>query len=264
MVKKNGFTLVEILLVIGVISLACISVYTVFNVVNDWQKASNEATGLQNTINRVERATSTNGVFTGLTLETLPIVGGRFTSYINMTEVVSPSPNVLNFVYKNISTRVCSYFVPRMVSNSGNVKATINGTLLENAEDVGNISSRCNNSNNDITITVTSKVSVAGLSTVIPSGDAEALYEAAHPRTLVNAYHYAVMIPSINSIIFNSGGTAIMSYADAYSWFMSSAVYASYASYSPVVVFTPACASGYEPAKNYKLEVVDPPTCQLS
>ena len=263
MIKKNGFTLVEILLVVGIISLAIVSIYTIFNIASDWQKSSNEAAGLQNAINRIERATSSTGIFTGVTLGTLPIVGGGFISSISMKDVVSPNQNTLHFIYKSVGSRVCSSFVTKMLGMAGNVSAIINGTVLANLSEFKDIASQCTNDSNDITIALNSNISVAGLTPVIPSADADALYEAAHPRTIANVYYFQVMIPSLHpTLVFSMGGTPFLSYSNAMSWFLSTSFYAAYVAYNPVIVLIPACTSGYEPAKNSKLELINPSTCQ--
>ena len=169
MKKQKGFTLVETLLIIGIISLGTIGVYTIFNIASDWNKASNEALGLQNAVNRIERATNTSGNFTGITMNTLPVVGGGFSSFINMSDIVSPSPNTLNFIYRNMNGRICSNFVSKMLGMPGNISAVLNGVAVPNMSEASDITSKCTSDSNDVTISLSSNVSVAGLGFVTPS-----------------------------------------------------------------------------------------------
>lgn len=169
MKKQKGFTLVEILLIVGIVSIATVGVYTIFNIASDWNKASNEADGLYNIITRVERATNTSGNFSGISMATLPIIGGNFTSFINMNNIISPAPNTLNFVYRNVNGRICSNFVSKMLGMPGNVSAILNGTVVPNMTQASDVSSICARDSNDVTISLSSNVSVVGLIPVTPS-----------------------------------------------------------------------------------------------
>ena len=65
--KNKGFTLVEILLVVGFIALASIGIYAVYNKVTTTSKANQENTNLQTLKTGIKQLYGNQGNFTGLT-----------------------------------------------------------------------------------------------------------------------------------------------------------------------------------------------------
>lgn len=167
--KLKGFTLIEILITIGLISLATVGTYVVFGLAQDTSNSNEEATQLSNAITRLDRATSASGVYTGVTKETLDSLGNPFYSKFNLTGIVSPTPNKLHINYTGMSNRNCAKFISKMISSSGNVSAIVNGSEQVGGADVGSISSLCADNENAVTIVLTSNISVAGLGAVVPS-----------------------------------------------------------------------------------------------
>ncbi len=65
--KNKGFTLVEILLVVGFIALASIGIYAVYNKVTTTSKANQENNNLQTLKTGIKQLFGNQGNFTGLT-----------------------------------------------------------------------------------------------------------------------------------------------------------------------------------------------------
>jgi type II secretory pathway pseudopilin PulG len=65
--KSKGFTLVEILLVVGFIALASIGIYAVYNKVTTTSKANEENRNLQTLKTGIKQLYGNQGTFTGLT-----------------------------------------------------------------------------------------------------------------------------------------------------------------------------------------------------
>ena len=151
--KIKGFTLVELLISVGLISLATVGIYAASNVASDWRKSSQEVKSLNSTIVDVNNSISTTGIYTGVTLSSLKNMSINVNSALDLSDVNSPSPRVLHFVYNNVNPRVCNDFSSKMLSSSKNIGVIINGVAY-NENNISNIVGACNvnNNSNDVTV----------------------------------------------------------------------------------------------------------------
>jgi type II secretory pathway pseudopilin PulG len=167
--KNKGFTLVETLLIIGVVSLSIIGVYVIFNIANSWVTSNEEATQVSNAIERINRASSSAGIYTGMNKTVLDSLGGQFNSKFNLTGIDSPTPNKLNINYSDISSRNCSSFVSKILEKGNNLATVVNGTNISSSAEISSIANACSGDSNTVVIVLTSNTSVVGLTPVVPT-----------------------------------------------------------------------------------------------
>jgi len=165
---KNGFTLVEILLITGIISLACIGLYVIFSNASSTYTSNDESEKLFNAIYRLERASSASGVFTGINAGTFSLVGG-FKSKLNVSDISSPQPDTLNLTYSGVSQGICSKFVTKISSGMDNLSARVNGTDIPRYSDPAGVGQSCSSDSNTVVAVLKSRISSAGLAPVTPS-----------------------------------------------------------------------------------------------
>lgn len=169
MKKEQGFTLVELLVATGVISLASVGLYGVYSITSDWQKTNQEVKSLNLLISEIENSTSTTGKYTGITNASL--TNHNFSSALNLKEVNSPQDTKLNFEYKDISPRVCTEFTSKMIASAKNkVTAIINGDIFDE-NNITHLAAACNASdgNSDVTIVVNKELPAYTIDTVVAS-----------------------------------------------------------------------------------------------
>ena len=253
-IKKinRGFTLIESILVIAAISLSLIGVYIIFRYLTDNYTSYSEARGLHNLITRVESATSTVGTFTGMTIDTLTPIGGRFESKLDLRTIVSPDPKTLHFIYLGMGSRICSDFVNKMIRRNTGISAILNGGSIANNSDPVEIVNGCNQDTNNVTIVLNSS------NTFLSAND---IYRQAHPIVSSHAWTVSYSWPSGGGGGF---GTAMTNFAGAEAYVNS--ILGGHATSPwgmPDIVYTPYCSvPGWEPAKNADGSLTNPPGCQ--
>ena len=160
--NKKGFTLIELLIATGFISLASVGAYTVANTANDYRKSSTEVKALNALIKQVENSTSTTENYQSISLSSL-----AFNSALTLADV-QPNNKQLNFIYKDISSRVCNDFTSKMLTSSKNVGAIVNGSNF-NKENIKDIAVACYQNTNDLTIVLNKELTDYSINTVVAS-----------------------------------------------------------------------------------------------
>ena len=143
--KKKGFTTIELLITTGFISISSLGAYAVANIATDWRKSTTEVKSLNALISSIENSTSTQDNFKDISYSSL-----AFNSSLNLANI-EPVDKKLNFVYQDISSRVCNDFVRKMLTSSKNIGSIVNG-LEFNKESIKDIAIGCQKDKNDITI----------------------------------------------------------------------------------------------------------------
>lgn len=160
--NKKGFTLIELLIATGFISLGSVGAYAVANTANDYRKSSTEVKALNALIQQVENSTSTTENYQGISLSSL-----AFNSALTLADV-QPEAKKLNFIYKDISSRVCNDFTSKMLTSSKSIGAIVNGSNF-NKENIKDISVACYQNTNDLTIVLNKELNDYSINTVVAS-----------------------------------------------------------------------------------------------
>lgn len=128
--KLKGYTLIELMIITGVLGLATIGIYTVATIASDWRKSSQEVKSLNTTLAQIDNSTLTTGSYSGITLSSLNNYSTGFNSALPLKEVIAPNAKQLNFVYDGVSSRICNDFAGKMLQSSNNIGAIINGKQI--------------------------------------------------------------------------------------------------------------------------------------
>lgn len=160
--KNKGITLIEPLIATGFISLASVGAYVVANTANDYRKSSTEVKALNALIQQVENSTSTVENYQSISLSSL-----AFNSALTLADV-QPEAKKLNFIYKDMSSRVCNDFTSKMLASSKNVGAIVNGSNF-NKENIKDIAVACYQNTNDLTIVLNKELNDYSINTVVAS-----------------------------------------------------------------------------------------------
>lgn len=160
--KKKGFTTIELLITTGFISLSSLGVYAVANIATDWRNSTTEVKSLNALISSIENSTSTREDFKDVSYSSL-----AFNSSLNLAKI-EPISKKLNFVYQDISSRVCNDFVGKMLTSSKNIVSIVNG-LEFSKDNIKDIATACYQDRNDITIVLKKQLNDYSINTVVAS-----------------------------------------------------------------------------------------------
>lgn len=145
--KNKGFTLVEILIAVGLVSIASVSTYGIATYANDIRTTKSEVSDLSEFIKSIENTTNTT-VFNDEAIQTFQ----QYKSNLELASITSKNGNLL-LNYSNVKTRVCVDFVSKMISANKNIAAIINGKDISK-NDLNEISNSCFNNQNELSIVV--------------------------------------------------------------------------------------------------------------
>lgn len=145
--KNKGFTLVEILIAVGLVSIASVSTYHIANYANDFRTIKSEVSDLSEFIKSIENTTNTT-VFNDEAIQTFQ----QYKSNLELASITSKNGNLL-LNYSNVKTRVCVDFVSKMISANKNISAIINGKDIKK-NDLNEISNSCFSNTNELSIVV--------------------------------------------------------------------------------------------------------------
>lgn len=159
---KKGFTTIELLITTGFISISSLGAYAVANIATDWRKSNQEVKSLNALITSIENSTSTQDSFKDVSHSSL-----AFNSSLNLANI-EPINKKLNFVYQDISSRVCNDFVGKMLTSSKNIGSIVNG-LEFSKENIKDIALACHQDRNDITIVLNKQINDYSINTVVAS-----------------------------------------------------------------------------------------------
>lgn len=127
-----------------------------------YRKSSTEVKALNALIQQVENSTSTTENYQSISLSSL-----AFNSALTLADV-QPANKQLNFVYKDIGSRVCNDFTSKMLASSKNVMAIVNGSNF-NKENIKDIAVACYQNTNDLTIVLNKELNDYSINTVVAS-----------------------------------------------------------------------------------------------
>ena len=145
--KNKGFTLLELLIAVGFVSVASVSTYNIASFANDVMIIRNETKNLSEFIKDIENTTNTNA-FNDEAIQTFR----EYKSNLELSSITTKSGKLL-LNYSNVKTRVCVDFVSKMISANKNITALINGKEITK-NDLNEISNSCFNNQNELSIVV--------------------------------------------------------------------------------------------------------------
>ncbi len=166
--KQKGYTLLELLIITGIVSLAAASVYGIAKVASDWSKSSRETEKLQVLFRQINDSTNMMG-YSGITKDNLSNISSGIESALDLRNVVSPSADKLNFEYRNLGARVCRDLTLKMLSSSNTVHAIVNGVTFDSPNNVGALVGACDNSDNDVTVVLNKYQDTTVMASASPS-----------------------------------------------------------------------------------------------
>lgn len=170
--NKNGYTLLELLLITGLVSLASIGLYSAYLWTDNVRKTKSEVQSLSNVIRDLENYNSAKGDLLGINLNTLHSYSQNFQSSLNLTNISSTTEQV-KFSYSDINSRICNDFTSKILSSNRNISSKINNNNVQN--DLSAISTACNQNNNDIEITYNKAINTSPITVVTASVNASPL-----------------------------------------------------------------------------------------
>lgn len=159
--RESGFTLLELLLVIGVAALLLIGGIATYRLVSEGNKTT-EATRLLLTIRQQTNtmAQQSNGVYTGITFAsatsslTSPLVTSGtlrnqqltpFQGNITITPATSvATDDALNVTFTKVPQSACTKMAAAINNPSEVNSVTVNGTAITIPVNAGNVASACN------------------------------------------------------------------------------------------------------------------------
>lgn len=138
--NNKGFTLVELLVSIGFLSVASVSTYNIASYANDFRVIKNEVNDLSQFVKDIENTTNTTD-FNDETINTLR----QYKSNLELSSITTKKGNLL-LNYSNVKARICIDFVNKMIAGNRNITAIINGKDI-GKNDLAEISNSCLNQN---------------------------------------------------------------------------------------------------------------------
>lgn len=150
--KDNGFTLIELIIVVGVMALAAASVYGLASIASDWRKSSAETQKLLILMRELDSATNITGSLAGIDMTNLSNISGGMDSSLDLKSITSVGTDKLEFSYKDVNPRVCNDMGGKLLASANNIELKVNGINILHAEDVSGLGVACSQNRNDLTI----------------------------------------------------------------------------------------------------------------
>lgn len=150
--RLKGYTLIELLVGTGVLSLATIGIYTIAMFAFDWRRVNQEVKLLNIVMKEIDNSTLGNGSYENINLLELEKMGIEFNSALQLININSTDKSKLNFEYSGVSKRVCVNFVEKMLGSNNNIDVLVNNQKITN-KNLNDILYLCNMSNiNDVKV----------------------------------------------------------------------------------------------------------------
>ena len=152
-IRKKGFTLIEILLIVFFIGLTSLGIYMMQGKTSDEVTISKEKEYILSLFDEIDRSASVLSRFQNISLQSLKDNG--YISKTNGFELVSvnaPTPTRLEATYNNLKNKECSMFVSSIVNFSETYSAKINNIVIPSKADPKNITLECSNNLNEVVI----------------------------------------------------------------------------------------------------------------
>ena len=152
-IRKKGFTLIEILLIVFFVSLTFLGIYMMQGKTSDEVTINKEKEYILTLFDEIDRSASVLSRFQNISLQSLKENG-----YINKTNgfdlvsVTAPTPTRLEATYNNLKNKECSMFVSSIVNFSESYSAKINNIIIPSKADPKNITLECSADSNNVVI----------------------------------------------------------------------------------------------------------------
>lgn len=148
--KKNGFTNIELLLVVGVISVLSGATYYLYENTNDKRLVSSEMGNLQTLVAKLRDATIASD-YANLDNQKLNDYGIYYQSEFHDFKIEGLSKNSFKVNYGQITARQCNDFTLKTTVLKGEyvISQKVNG---KNVSNISKVVSECNNDTNDVEI----------------------------------------------------------------------------------------------------------------
>lgn len=186
--KIKGFTLIELMIGIGLISVSSVAIYSVASITNDYRKSSSEVKSLSQVIKNVDLNI---GSFSHVTISSL-----SFNSSLNLKDLKTDNDK-LTFIYDDVNTRICNDFASKMVSGNRNISLNINNTDISKNK-LKEISNTCVLSHNKMMVVLNKELSDYSLNTVVASAN---LPPAPPPDIAIPDMPIPQALPVVNGFI---------------------------------------------------------------
>ena len=150
--NKNGFTMVEILLVMGFIALASISTYVLYDDVKAAYVADAEIKNLGTLLERIDKSYDSVSSYSAISLEHVKELNIPIENKIDLASITSPTPSSVQFDYANVTSEICTKFTKSLVYKGDNISAIVNGQPVPSFAEIPLITSLCNQPLNSVAI----------------------------------------------------------------------------------------------------------------
>ena len=151
--KEKGFTNIELLLGVGIISVLSGSVYFLYHNTNDKRIASSETTNLNSLVSRLANA-ATASTYASLNKTQLNDYGIYYKSEFTSFDIQGLSPRSFQVNYSGLSARQCNDFALKTSSMQGDFKVShiINGSTPNQNTLLQDVVSQCNLDSNTVNV----------------------------------------------------------------------------------------------------------------
>lgn len=184
--KIKGFTLVELLLGVGLIAMGTGAIYVLNDITGHSNDAFQESQRLISYSKTASSIISSSGDYSAINIEFLENYGISVDKKLGLNKIVSPTPSSLSFEYEGIDSKFCTKFVANLLSTGSNFKIAVNDTELSNKEEIiADTASLCAQENSKISITQSIDVALGTITneSLVPAYD----YNSGNPGTISNA-----------------------------------------------------------------------------
>ena len=184
-IRKQGFTSIELLLVIGIMSAISGAIYFIYGNASDKRIAASEFINIQVLVKKLVNATTASN-YSNVSNQTLNDYGIYYQSEFQDFKIQGLSNTSFKVNYSQVPSRQCNDFLLKITTMKGEYVITqkINGKNI--VSNMTNIVDGCNNNTNDVEI-IFSGLSVQNIASVAP-GTPKPLPVYAGEGTLNPAY----------------------------------------------------------------------------
>lgn len=147
--KKKGFTQIEMIVVIGIVSVITTVVYFIQDSVSDRRQVSSEFSNVSKLVEKINSATTASS-YAGLDNQKLIDMGIYYQSEFKDFEIKGLSNNSFQVNYNLLSSRMCNDFAMKTAVMKGEYKLTRKVNDVEVGFTPGDVANLCDNQQNKI------------------------------------------------------------------------------------------------------------------
>lgn len=182
--KNKGFTLIEILIGVGIAGLGLVGIYSLYSMTEKSSVAQQEVISLVSYLDAINATVSTNGDYSRVSIPYLEDLGVVVNQLNGLTEIDGSSGNQLSFMYRGLDTGFCTKFATAVMSSRSDFDVFVAGKEINRDLDpVSEIAISCASSGlTDVTFRVETNTTVNTLTdeTLVPQFN----YNAGNPNSL--------------------------------------------------------------------------------